>query len=296
MTSNLDLDPRRVVVESESDFDRAIAFMWRYKVHLFMAACLGGAAGFAISFFFTPQYKADAVLVPSDEMLGANLNGMLGSLGGLASLVGLDKSGNKESEALETLKSRALATLYIDKNALLPVIFHSRWDPIAHKWKAGSHIPTLADGYRIFDKRIRTVVDNRKTGLVTISVTWEDPRLAKEWTEGLVNGANDMLRTQAIERSSRNIEYLKKASDETSVMEVKATISKLMEAEIKKQMVASGDKNYAFRVVDPPVEPERKVFPLRSVFLVLGALASAFLWSITLILTGHRRIAVQSRS
>jgi uncharacterized protein involved in exopolysaccharide biosynthesis len=291
MTSNLDLNPRKVVVESESDFDRAIAFMWRYKVQLLVAACLGGAAGFAISFLFTPQYKADAVLVPSDEMLGANLNGMLGSLGGLASLVGLDKSGNKESEALETLKSRALTTLYIDKNGLLPVIFHSRWDPIARDWKAGSHIPTLADGYRVFDKQIRTVVENRKTGLVSISITWEDPHLAKEWTDGLVNAANDTLRTQAIERSARNIEYLKKASDETSVMEVKSTISKLMEAEIKKQMVASGDKNYAFRVVDPPVAPERKDFPHRSVFLVLGAIAAPVLWSLFIVLTRYKRIA-----
>jgi LPS O-antigen subunit length determinant protein (WzzB/FepE family) len=284
MTSNLDLNPRMVVVESETDFDRAVAFLWRYKTLLFFAACFGGAAGFGTSFLFTPEYKADAVLVPSDEMLGSNLNGMLGGLGGLASLVGLDKSGNRESEALETLKSRALTTLYIDKNGLLPIIFHSRWDSTAHTWKAGSHIPTLADGYRVFDRRIRTVVENRKTGLITISITWEDPRLAKDWTEGLVNGANDRLRTQAIERSSRNIEYLKKASDETSVMEVKATISKLMESEIKKQMVASGDRNYAFRVVDPPVAPERKVFPLRSVFLILGALAAPMLWTLIIVL------------
>ena len=289
MTSNPVGSPQSVIVEGESSFDRAFEFVWRYKLHLFMAACLGGAAGYGISFFFTPQYKADAVLVPSDEMLGANLNGVLGSLGGLASLVGLEKSGSRESEALETLRSRVLTTWYIDKNGLLPIIFSSRWDPIARKWKAGRHVPTLADGYKTFDKKIREVVENRKTGLVTISVTWEDPRLAMEWTDGLVNGANDMLRSQAIERSARNIEYLKKASDETTVMEVKATISKLMETEIKKQMVATGDKNYAFRVVDPPVVPERKVFPLRAVFLILGALAAPVLWSLVIVLRSHIR-------
>lgn len=282
-----------MMVGNESAFDRGIAFLWRYKVQLFVAACLGGAAGFAASYLFTPQYQADAILIQSDELLGANVNGMLGSLGGLASLVGLENSGNRENEALETLKSRALASMYIEKNGLLPVIFHDRWDAEGHKWKARSRVPTLADGYRVFDKQIRTVVENRKTGLITMAITWEDPQMAREWTEGLVNGANDLLRAQAIERSTRNLEYLKKVLDETSVVEVKTTVAKLMEAEIKKQMVASGDKNYAFRVVDPPVTPDRKVFPRRSIFLALGALVAAALWMLIVKLTGHRQTATR---
>jgi uncharacterized protein involved in exopolysaccharide biosynthesis len=72
-------------------------------------------------------------------------------------------------------------------------------------------------------------------------------------------------------------------------MEVKATISKLMETEIKKEMVATGDKNYAFRVVDPPVVPERKVFPLRSVFLILGGLAAPVFWSLMIVLRSQIR-------
>jgi uncharacterized protein involved in exopolysaccharide biosynthesis len=291
--SSADLSPREVAVSGESGYDRAIAFLWRYKAQLFFAACLGGAAGVGISFFYTPQYRADAVLIPSDEMLGANLTGALASLGGLASLVGLDKSGSKESEAIETLKSRALTTSYIEANKLLPVIFHDRWDASANRWKAGRKAPTVADGFRLFDKTIRTVVENRKTGLVTISITWEDPQLAKQWTDDLVDQANDLLRKQAVDRSARNLEYLKKASDQTSVMEVRATISKLMESEIKKQMVATGDKNYAFRVVDPAVVPERKVFPVRAIFLIFGALAVPVLWS--LIVVSSKRKSVTAR-
>jgi LPS O-antigen subunit length determinant protein (WzzB/FepE family) len=111
-----------------------------------------------------------------------------------------------------------------------------------------------------------------------------------------VNEANDMLRTQANERSARNIEYLKKALDQTSVMEVRATISKLLETEIKKQMVASGDKYYAFRVVDPPVLPERKIFPIRAVFLILGALAAPAFWSLIIVLKSHIRKPARVRS
>jgi uncharacterized protein involved in exopolysaccharide biosynthesis len=261
---------------TNSDFDRVAMFLWRHRVMLSILIGVGAAAGVGLSYSTTPLYKADAVLVPSEEMLGLNATGALSSLGGLggiASLVGLGAGANKENEAIETLKSRGLTTEYIQAHDLLPILFRDRWDSSAKKWKVSrfGHFPTLEDGYRAFDKRIRTVVENRKTGLTTISVTWKDPVLAKQWTDGLVNAANDLLRTQAIERSNRNLEYLRKASDSTTIMEVKATIYKLMETEIKKQMVAYGGKDYAFRVVDPAVIPERKVFPIRWAFLLGGA-------------------------
>jgi uncharacterized protein involved in exopolysaccharide biosynthesis len=284
MAANSHPMPRNPILESDSAFDLAIAFVWRHKRLLLLTACLGGAVGFGTSYLFAPQFKAYAILVPSDSLRGSSLDSALGNLGGLASLVGLDKSGNKESEALETLRSRALTTSYIEANGLLPIIFHDQWDAREHKWKPARHVPTLADGFLKFDKSIRTVVDNRKTGLVTISITWEDPRLAQQWTTGLVDATNDLLRKQAIERSARSLAYLNKASDEATAMEIKATIYKLVETEIKKQMVAFGDKDYAFRVVDPAVVPERKDFPHRSIFLILGALAACAFYSLIMVL------------
>jgi uncharacterized protein involved in exopolysaccharide biosynthesis len=269
-----------VIRDDESSFDGVIAFMWRQKIPLLVMASLGAVVGVTTSFLFTPQFKADAVLIPSDENLGSNLNGALGNLSGLASLVGLDKSGSKENEAVETLKSRVLTSKYIEANNLLPILFPKRWDAIKGKWKAdgSGRVPTVNDGFLLFDKSIRDVVQNRKTGLINVSVTWEDPVLARHWVDGLVDAANDVLRVQAVERSTRNLEYLKKAAENTTVFEVKSTIYKLMESEIKKQMLAIGGKDYAFRVVDPAVVPERKVFPTRSVFLILGAILVPGLW------------------
>jgi uncharacterized protein involved in exopolysaccharide biosynthesis len=284
-----DPKPPEVILDTNSDFDRGVAYLVRHKVLLLALASLGGAAGLALSYCFTPLYKADAVLIPSEQMLGLTESGVLGNLGGLASLVGIGGSGSKENEAVETLKSRALTRSFIEANGLLPIIFHDRWDSAARKFKVdmNGRVPTLEDGFKKFDKNILSVVENRKTGLITISVTWEDPTLAKQWTDGLVNAANDRLRTQAIERSTRTLEYLQKVSDTISITEVKATIYKLIESEIKKQMIASGGKDYAFRVVDPAVVPERKVFPVRSLFLVFGVLIVPTIWSLIIALRGH---------
>jgi uncharacterized protein involved in exopolysaccharide biosynthesis len=255
---------------------------------------MGGIAGIAVSYLFTPAFRADALLVPSDEVLGLNQNALLGGIGGLASLVGIGGSGSRESEALAVLKSRALTSAYIRDNELLPIIFHDRWNSEAHKWKSDKNgqVPTLQDAYTIFDKSIRLVVENRKTGLITISVTWRDPKLARQWVDGLVNAANNFLRRQAIERSTNNLEYLKKELDKTSIVTVKDTISKLMETELKKQMMASGNSDYAFRIVDPAVVPERKVFPKRSIFAVIGSIFGCMIW-LSVVAFRNKRSAVE---
>jgi uncharacterized protein involved in exopolysaccharide biosynthesis len=108
-----------------------------------------------------------------------------------------------------------------------------------------------------------------------------------------VDTTNDFLRNQALERSTRNLEYLKKASEQTPIVEVKAAIYKLMEAEIKKQMTALGSKDYAFRVVDPAVVPEHKSAPKRSSFAAFGAVASSMAWFLVIVIR-TRMIAVAS--
>jgi uncharacterized protein involved in exopolysaccharide biosynthesis len=276
---------------TEPLFDRGFSLLLRH-FRLFLSLTVSGAVvALGISYLFTPQFKADITLVPSDETLGLDQNSLLGGFSGIASLVGagVGALGNKESEAIAILKSRGLIWSYMQANDLLPILFPNKWDSSAHKWKSDkkSYVPTLADGYKKFDKDIRNVVENRKTNIISLYITWQDPRLARQWADGLVDAANDLLRRQQIERSTKNLDYLKTASEKTSIMEVKNSIYKLMESEIKKQMIAMGNKDYAFRVVDPAVVPERKVSPTHSYFAVFGAAAGAMIWFLLVTFRGR---------
>jgi len=235
------------------------------------------ATALAISYAFTTEYKADVTLVPTEETLGTDESSLVG---GLASLVGAGQLGSKESEALAILKSRGLIWSYMQENGLLPILFPNKWDLAARKWKSDkkSYVPTLEDGYRVFDKQVRNIVENRKTNVITVYITWRDPKLAKQWADGLVDAANELIRQQEIERSTNNLAYLQAASDRTSIIEVKNSIYKLMETEIKKQMIAMGNKHYAFRVVDPAVVPQYKSFPKHTYFAAFGAGIGATIW------------------
>jgi uncharacterized protein involved in exopolysaccharide biosynthesis len=284
---------------TEPLFNRGFSLLLRHIRLFLLLTVSGGVAGFAITYLITPVFKADITLVPSDETLGTDQNSLLGGFSSIASLVGAGAGalGNKESEAIAILRSRALVWSYMQTNDLLPILFPNKWDPTAHKWKSDkkNYVPTLADGYTVFDKNIRNVVENRKTNVITVFITWRDPRLAKQWADGLVDAANDLLRRQQIERSTKNLDYLRGASEQTSIMEVKNSIYKLMESEIKKQMIAMGNKDYAFRVVDPAVVPERKVFPTRSYFAVFGAALGATIWFLLVAFRGRGSEPAQTR-
>ena len=284
---------------TETLFDRGFRLLLQ-RIRLFLFLTVSGAATlFAISYLFTPVFKADITLVPSDETLGLDQNSLLGGFSGIASLIGAGGGalGNKESEAIAILKSRGLVWSYIQTNDLLPILFPKKWDPVAHKWKSNKkgYVPTMEDGYRVFDKDIRNVAENRKTNVINLFITWKDPSLAKQWTDGLVDAANELLRRQQIERTTKNLDYLQTASEKTSIMEVKNSIYKLMESEIKKQMIAMGNKDYAFRVVDPAVVPERKAFPKRSYFAAFGAAVGATIWFLLVASRGRGSESAQAR-
>jgi uncharacterized protein involved in exopolysaccharide biosynthesis len=133
-------------------------------------------------------------------------------------------------------------------------------------------MPTLWKGNDYFAKNVRRVTEDTKTGLVTLTITWTQPRLAAEWANNLVEMTNNFLRDKAIQESERNIAYLTDQAGKTNVVPVRDSIYTLMESEIKKEMVARGSQEYALKVIDPAVIPERHSSPRLSVWTITGFL------------------------
>jgi uncharacterized protein involved in exopolysaccharide biosynthesis len=132
---------------------------------------------------------------------------------------------------------------------------------------------------RLFSKKIRTVTEDRKTGMVTLTIEWTDPVVAAKWANDLVRLTNDYLRDKAIRESEQHIAYLNREAANTDVAEVRAAIYKVLESEIKNVMLAKGPGEYALKVIDPATPPEKKSGPTRSLWVLggfLGGLVMAF--------------------
>ena len=81
---------------------------------------------------------------------------------------------------------------------------------------------------------------------------------------------NNRLRADAIEETDKRIGFLEKQLAQTSSVEVQQAIYRLIEAETKNKMIASTREEYAFKVVDPAVPPEKRYRPKRALMALVG--------------------------
>jgi len=224
------------------------------------------------AFLITPVYRAEVLLAPVSQEKTSGLNALAGQFGELASLAGINVVDNndKSAENIAALKSRAVSTAFINQEGLKPALFPGKWDAEKKKWKDPDDVPTDWEAFHVFDKDIRLVSVDRKSGLVTLTIDWKDPALAAAWANKLVEHVNNRLRTEAIDETERSIGYLEKQLAQTSTVEVQQAIYRLIEAETKNKMIASTREEYAFKVVDPAVPPEKKYRPRRALIVLIG--------------------------
>src|SRR6185503_13921362 len=133
-----------------------------------------------------------------------------------------------------------------------------QWDAQARQWKGDpKNWPTPARAVKYFDQRIRTITRDKLSGLVTVSVDWKDPELAASWANALVQRLNAEMRVRAIERTNGAVAFLEKELGATSAVETRQAINRLMEAQINQRMLANVTEEFAFRVVDPALLPDK---------------------------------------
>ena len=261
----MDTSTRLPIADDEISLREIVRLLWqaRWLVITLTAVCALVGAGLQI--VLPKRYEAIIVISPASQTTGGagqggGMSSMLSEFGGLASLAGLSVGGDsRKAESLTVLQSGALTEDYIQKNNLLPVLFYKQWDAQARRWKPTTKekMPTLWKANEFFRKSVRKIVTDTKTGIVNMTITWTDPELAAEWANGRVKLTNDYLRNKAIQQSDRNIDYLTQQAAKTDVVGVRQAIYAILQTEINKEMLARGNDEYAFKVLDPAQAPER---------------------------------------
>jgi len=247
----------------------------RYIVLSTFLVVLAGSVLLAL--LMTPVYDSEVLLAPvAQEQSQNGLSAIAGQFGGLLPLAGLSGSTGSETrdQALAVLRSRSFTEKFISENNLLPVLFSDRWDTSTSSWRNGDSNgePTLYDGYRLFDEKIRTIREDSTTGLVTLRVEWTDRLLARDWARDLVDRLNQGMREQAIRESTLKLEYLEKEVQSTSVLNLQQAVYGLMEQEISTIMAAHVKDQYVFKILDPAAVADADDFvrPKRVLIIIAG--------------------------
>jgi uncharacterized protein involved in exopolysaccharide biosynthesis len=252
---------------------RAVWLRWWWVV---LGALAGLALGTAMAFLWRPVYQGKVLMVAvKDDAASGGLGSLVGQFGGLASLAGINLgSDSKRAENTAVLMSRGFTERFIRDENLMQILYAKRWDPERKAWKSHwwQHDPTMADAVRRFDSKIRSLTEERRSGVMTLIIEWKDRELAARWANDLVARANSDLRRVAIEEARRNIEFLDKQAAETSVAALRQAIYRVVETEVRREMLANVRPEYAFKVLDPAEVPDEREFvrPKRALLVAGG--------------------------
>ena len=112
---------------------------------------------------------------------------------------------------------------------------------------------------------------------MTLAVEWTDPDVAAEWASVLVRRLNDRLRERALLEAETNVSYLQSEMGSTNLVTLQESIGRLLETELQKLMLAKGNEEFAFKILDPAVSPKQRVRPKRALTVIVGTLLGGLL-------------------
>jgi uncharacterized protein involved in exopolysaccharide biosynthesis len=184
--------------------------IWKRRkivIYVFLISVVSTAI---ISLNMTPIYQAKATLMPLESSqgrfsaaLGAlqNIPFIGGAVGGTLGKTATDKLVN-------ILNSRTVAEDLINRLDLIKIIFKKQWDREKGTWKTDKP-PTLQDTLQVLQKGFVKVADDRK-GLISITVEYEDPKLAADIANEYTVVLQKFLNENTISLAKRNRIFLEK--------------------------------------------------------------------------------------
>ena len=246
----------------------------------------------------------------SSSSYGSVNNSPLGrQFGGLASLAGISfggsDSGDKALLAIEVMKSRQFIARFIENyDLLVPLIAAHGWNRETDELIIDSKIYDVEqniwldeggvqkkretrvwDAYVIFSDML-SISRSNDSGLVSVSIDYYSPFMAKEWVENLVKDINSEMKLKDVSEARKSIGYLKSQLENTQITQMQNVFYQLIEEQTKTLMLSETRDQYIFTTIDPAVVPEEKAKPKRTVIFVLGTLIG-FTIGIVIVLVRH---------
>jgi uncharacterized protein involved in exopolysaccharide biosynthesis len=249
-----------------SDDGMDLIALWKVvwaRRHLIMASTiLSGLVAVVLALTAEHIYRSEVVIAQvSDSGMGA-LGGLTDQLGGLAALAGVNlaSGSSPRQDAPAVLRSRYLVEEFIKRFDLIPILLPKSDDP------------TLWFAVLRLRSEVLDIREDRRNGTMTVAIDWRDPAVAAQWANEFVALANETIRGRALNDATKNLEFLNKQLEQTSIVELRRVIYNLIENETKTLMLANARTEYAFSVVDPAVTPELRISPRRRVMVMVGVM------------------------
>ena len=297
--------------DDEIDLRELFGVLWGNKIKIIGITAVFAVVSVIYALSVPNQYKASALLAPAQQQSGG-LSGALGQLGGLASLAGVSIGGGESSEAQvaqEIMKSWSFIEGFIADNDLAVEVYAAEgWSRESNQLKFDNDVYAVKTktwlvkndnigrlgpptSWQLFEKfsEMLAVSEDKKSGLISISIEYYSPQIAKQWLDLYILSINKHMQARQVVKVSNNIEYLEAQIEKTSITEMQEVFYTIIEEQIKSQMLAEASPDYAFVAVSPSMVPEEKSQPKRALICILGTLLGGILSVLTVLVLRFAR-------
>lgn len=297
-----------VQYDDEIDLQELFSALWAGSRKIIAITAVFSFVSIIYALSLPNQYKATVILAPAQSD-SSDLSGALGQLGGLASLAGVNVGGGESTEsqiAQEIMKSWSFIEGFIaEKNIAVEVYAAEGWSSESNQLKIDNDLydletktwlvendntgeigpPSSWKLFKSFSERL-VVSEDRKLGMVSVSIEYYSPYLAKQWLDKYVAAINEHMQQRQMEKVTNNINYLQTQIEKTSIAEMREVFYSIIEEQTKNKMLAEASPEYAFVTVSKSMVPEEKSQPQRALICILGTLLGGML-SVLLVLVMH---------
>ena len=294
--------------DDEIDLKELFGVLWTGKILIVAITAVFAIGSVLVALSIPNQYKATALLAPA-QADGGGLSSALGQLGGLASLAGVSIGEGSSSEsqiAQEIMKSWSFVEGFISDNSLEVEVYAAEgWSKSSGELKVDDDVydidtqswlledddtnelrpPTSWELFERFGEML-SVSQDKQSGLVSVSIEYYSPVLAKEWLDLYIAAINEHMQDRQVAKVSSNISYLEAQIAKTAIAEMREVFYTIIEEQTKNKMVAEASPDYAFVAVSPSMVPEEKSKPSRAIICVLGTLLGGML-GVVIVLIRH---------
>ncbi len=299
-------------LEDEIDLKELIVALWKGKVTIISVTTLFALSSIYISLSLTNIYTSESLLFSRD----LDNKGSLSQLSGLASMAGFGSiEGQSDSfKVIEIIKSREFVKHLLTFEDVLPSLIAPMsydkstkklsFDPEIYNETTKSWvreisdntpaIPTYLEAHRAYSENL-SVTQDKKTQFINIKFEHISPVFAQEFLTIIIREANNLNREFDIEMSNKALNYLSTELSRTTLLEIKNSISELIQAQLETKMMASIYDEYSLVTLEPPFIPDRKSSPIRSLIVIFSTLVGGLL-SVFYVLVRHYTVDKKEQS
>ena len=284
--------------------------LWKGKLVIIVFSFLVCLSSVIVSINLPNKYVSSATFQVIDDKSTDVLSSAMNQFSNIPGIGGMSFGGNepKINLVIEKLQSKDFVKHLISFDGVLEKIIAAEdfdyknkkiiydekiFDSNTKKWVRSSPyfrsvIPSYIEVHesKEFNDNYE-VTHNKKNNFITVSFKHYSPNFAYDFINLVINEMDDINRKKDLLEAESSLIYLKNMLEKTNEKEIKDLIARLLESNLKVQMLANVNENYLINVVDSPFLPEMKTEPRRSIIVIISTLLSIIISSVFVLSTSR---------